>query len=303
MFNTVLAATDLRPRCDPAVQTAIRIAEQSSGEIYILHVRVDPSATLPLFGKHDKPDQTMAGAADHTALIKKDLASKWTDRCKSCRHYEIQIAIGTAWEEIIKWAQKKRPGLIVLGPHDEKDKQAGDQGPKRAIGSTIAGVVMREPCPVMIVNRMMTDEKLEFKNVVVGVDFSRSCSYALRFAIKLARERHSNLFLFHMLPIPPSAEYSQADYQRDRQIAEQKLQALCQAIPAGIDFRSNVTGVAFPHLEILGYAQTIAADLIVMGSHTKEKNGKWYVGSAVERVSSRAHCPVVVVSDPVALLN
>ncbi|MGD2269426.1 MAG: hypothetical protein PVI06_03425 [Desulfobacterales bacterium] len=43
--------------------------------------------------------------------------------------------------------------------------------------------------------------------------------------------------------------------------------------------------------------------MIVMGSYTKEKNGKWYVGSAVERVSCGAGCPVVVVSDTKALLK
>jgi nucleotide-binding universal stress UspA family protein len=41
--------------------------------------------------------------------------------------------------------------------------------------------------------------------------------------------------------------------------------------------------------------------LIVMGSRIKEKGGKWYVGSAVERVSHRSNCPVVVVADPKAL--
>jgi nucleotide-binding universal stress UspA family protein len=45
------------------------------------------------------------------------------------------------------------------------------------------------------------------------------------------------------------------------------------------------------------------ADLIVMGSHTKEKGGKWYFSSAVERVSYRSICPVVVVTDPKVLLT
>lgn len=40
-----------------------------------------------------------------------------------------------------------------------------------------------------------------------------------------------------------------------------------------------------------------------MGSHTKENDGKWYVGSAVERVSLRSICPVIVVTDPKALLS
>ncbi|MCP3895391.1 MAG: universal stress protein [Bacteroides sp.] len=52
-----------------------------------------------------------------------------------------------------------------------------------------------------------------------------------------------------------------------------------------------------------GYDDQKDIDLIVIGSHTKEKSGKWYAGSAVERVSLRSICPVIVVTDPKALLS
>jgi nucleotide-binding universal stress UspA family protein len=55
-------------------------------------------------------------------------------------------------------------------------------------------------------------------------------------------------------------------------------------------------------LEIIKCAGKKDADLIVMGSHTEENAGKWYVGSAVERVSYRSNCPVVVITDPNVLL-
>jgi nucleotide-binding universal stress UspA family protein len=64
-----------------------------------------------------------------------------------------------------------------------------------------------------------------------------------------------------------------------------------------------VWGGALPHLEIEKYAEKQDVDLIVMGSHTKTKEGKWYVGSVVERVSFRSICPVIVVTDPKALLG
>lgn len=304
MFNIVLAATDMRKRCDPAVQTAIEIAKQNYGEFYILHVLADTPKTLQQVGKRNNAEHEIISDTDYNELIKKDIESKWTGDYKPCSKYEIKISTGLPWRAIVKWARKKRSDLIVLGPHDEKDKQEIAAGPIRtAIGSTIEGVVMREPSPVMIVNRLMSGGKLDFKNVIVSVDFSRSCSIALRFAIKLAQERRSNLFMFHMLPVPPSTEYSQADYKRDLRIAEQKLETFCKDIPDKINFEYKVRGGALPYLEILEYAERKAADLIVMGSHTKERNGKWYVGSAVERVSCRSLCPVIVVSDPVALRN
>ena len=62
-------------------------------------------------------------------------------------------------------------------------------------------------------------------------------------------------------------------------------------------------GGAIPYLEIMRAAEKENVDRIIMGSHTKEKKGKWYVGSAVERVSYRSYCPVIVVTDPKALLS
>jgi hypothetical protein len=35
----------------------------------------------------------------------------------------------------------------------------------------------------------------------------------------------------------------------------------------------------------------------------KQNNGKWYVGSVVERVSYRATCPVIVITDPGIIPN
>ena len=56
-------------------------------------------------------------------------------------------------------------------------------------------------------------------------------------------------------------------------------------------------------MEILKYAEKNEVDTILMGSHTKEKSGKWYVGSAVERVSYRAMCPVIIITDPEIVLK
>ncbi|MDX2455446.1 universal stress protein, partial [Desulfosarcina sp.] len=64
----------------------------------------------------------------------------------------------------------------------------------------------------------------------------------------------------------------------------------------------NIWGGALPHQEIIKCAEKNKADLIVMGSHTKKTDGKWYAGSVVERTGFRSNCPVIVITDPDALL-
>jgi nucleotide-binding universal stress UspA family protein len=191
----------------------------------------------------------------------------------------------------------------VLGPHTGLANELGVVRVSGKIGSTVQGVIKHERCPVMVVNRSIPAEKLKFKNILVGTDFSESCKNALLFGIKLAQKHDSKIFIFHMAPVPPCPQYSQADYDKDINRLKQKLDEFCRVIPAEIQHDFNVWGGALPHLEILKCAGEKDADLIVMGSHTKEKSGKWYVGSAVERVSYRSVCPVVVVTDPIVLLT
>jgi hypothetical protein len=106
-----------------------------------------------------------------------------------------------------------------------------------------------------------------------------------------------------MIPVPPAPKYSRSDYAADAAYAKNRLGSFYETYLEGTDHRYLIRAGAMPHLEILDGAREKKADLIIMGSHTKEKSGKWYPGSAVERVGYRAACPVVVVTDSGALTH
>jgi nucleotide-binding universal stress UspA family protein len=119
--------------------------------------------------------------------------------------------------------------------------------------------------------------------------------------VDLARSTGARLILFHMHGVPPSPLYSKAHYDADVDRCCDRLQHFSAGIPAAVVFEYHVWGGSHPHLEILHGALKFSADLIVMGSHTKSRDPKWYVGSAVERVSHRSQCPLAVVTDPSVL--
>jgi nucleotide-binding universal stress UspA family protein len=72
-------------------------------------------------------------------------------------------------------------------------------------------------------------------------------------------------------------------------------------MPKGIEHELTIWGGTQPQEEILKFARDLDADLIVMGSRTKEADKRMYVGSAVEHVSAESSCPVAVVTHPDAL--
>ncbi len=92
--------------------------------------------------------------------------------------------------------------LIVLGPHAWKVGKKKD-----LIGDTYREHRGRcdheyHDSPVMIVNRLMPKERLNFKKIMICIDFSKSCAYGFQFASTLARRYGSKLFLFISLTTP-----------------------------------------------------------------------------------------------------
>jgi len=302
MFTNILAAIDGVTVCDAPVLTAARIAQQNNAKLHIIHVLESASADNRHLVKHFKTGEEISTGAAYEEAVMEEIKKVYVEVLKSYGNYEIRVTSGFPWEEILRWARQISADLIVLGPHSTKAEEKGVVRVVGKIGSTVEGVIMRENCPVMIVNPSIQKEGLTFKRILVGIDFSRSCECALCFAVKLGQEYGSKFFPFHMIPVPPLPKYSKADYEADKDAGKKRLKEFCHEFLQGTDHEYSVRGGALPHLEILKYAEQKDAHLIAMGSHTKEKAGKWYAGSVVERVGFRSKCAVVVVTDPEVLL-
>ena len=121
MFNKVLAATDLLEACGGAVLTAIEIAKQINGSLYILHVLESDSTIYREFVKHFKTGKEIVNYKEYEKTVKEEIDKKCAGALKNFGNYEIRVTIGFPWEEILRWARKERVDLIVLGPHAGRD--------------------------------------------------------------------------------------------------------------------------------------------------------------------------------------
>lgn len=302
MFTDILAATDLVRTADPVVEAAAKLAGQFQAKLHILHVLESSNAQNRRKVRHFFTGDEIQTSDAYEKQVTDEIHAVYSPVVHSSVDGDIRVVTGFPWEEILRWSRQLKPGLIVLGPHSARASEKGVIRVAGKIGSTVEGVVTRENCPVMIVNPAVQLNTTEFKRIVVGVDFSVSCECALAFAVQLARKFDGRIFPFHMVPVPPYPKYSRENYEADLAAANQRLTDFCRPFFDGLPHEYMVWGGALPHQEILSCAAKNQADLIVMGSHTKESQGKWYSGSVVERTGFRAVCPVVVVTDPKALL-
>ena len=288
MFERVLTATDMFEACDAAVITALEITKQNQGKLFILHV-MEPSYLNecgPLEHVKDfKTGKETAASQEYKEAVKEALNEKCAAALKPYGNYQIDLSYGRPYIEIRRWARKMGADLIVLGPHGGKIEGEGLTG--EPLGNTVEGVIMNVTSPVMIINRLIPKEKLNFKKIMVCVDFSKSCAYGFQFATTLAQRYGSKLFLFHVLSAPEKATAA----------SQEKLSKFCK-VPEGIGHEYSIWEGTQPYLEILKYAREKDVDLVVMGSRTREGDERGYIGSAVEQVSTECFCPVAVVTHP-----
>jgi nucleotide-binding universal stress UspA family protein len=143
------------------------------------------------------------------------------------------------------------------------------------------------------------------EDIVVPVDFGPASHEAWRAACELARIGGSRLHLVHVCAEPLHQPWAaQAEVDMDvladewaREAAEHMARFVC---PRGIDparlTRTVVRGGT--HREIVEFARTRGADLIVMGTHGYGPLRRLLLGSVTERVLRTAPCPVMAVRPP-----
>jgi nucleotide-binding universal stress UspA family protein len=141
-------------------------------------------------------------------------------------------------------------------------------------------------------------------HVVVGFDFSHSGRAALHRAVALAARapRH----VLHIIcaidpdePIPSIPSYDGVDYLYAARVQEalafetqQELDAL--EVSGRVNFFVHARIEDKPAIAILGLAQEVGADLIIVGSHGLTGMERLLLGSTSERIVREAKCSVEV---------
>ncbi|MCF8068451.1 MAG: universal stress protein [Desulfobacterales bacterium] len=301
MFTKILTATDKVTVRDITVLIAQRIANQANAELHIIHVLESVSTKNCNIIRHYLSGEEMLADSDYKKTIKNEISRNYAGLLNNNGNSTITVVTGFPWQEIIRYSRKISADLIVMGSLSLRAQTDKAVSSAEKVGNNLKEVIVRGKCPVIITNKKITKKRVKIKSVLACVDFSKSCIYALMFAEKLARYSNAKLFIFHMIPIPPQPKYSQADYEADFNTVTEKLRKICPDSIKRLDREYCIWGGSLPHTEVLKCAEKKDADLIVMGSHTKEKHGKWYTGSAVEGVAYRSNCPVIVLTDPTDL--
>ena len=275
--NSILATTDLTEECEPALRAASDLAIRSGAALHILHafeLRGNPYAERP--AARSAFQALVKEAEDGLAeQVRRTVAPGVDLRSVSSELY-------LPWKAIVQKAKEVAAELVILGPHEHV---AGD----RFLGSTADRVIRFADAPCLIVRR---GRGFEVTRIVLAIDGSAATNAAWQEAVlwasELATEKVGELHIVHCAPDMVEAIAGQDLIDgalRDAHAHLQERVSVTGAVLRGEDAAS----------EIVGYADRVGADLIVLASSGHRTLDRVITGSTTSSVALHSACPLLVV--------
>ena len=140
-------------------------------------------------------------------------------------------------------------------------------------------------------------------SILFCTDFSPTADRAFSQAVEAACRRGAELVLLHVIPEAEAQfwktyiyEVEGIDAKARRDVDEKIEQAYASRAPEGMVFRVEIR-IGQAAREILDLAETLGAELIVLGRRGHSALAELVFGSVTDRVVRGASCPVLVVPE------
>ena len=144
---------------------------------------------------------------------------------------------------------------------------------------------------------------MTYQKILVAIDDSEISVNVIQQAAQLAKALNSEITVVEVMALDPylADTYVRFDQSNDliervRGYVEENLAKAEQKFEElGLTVATQVLeGFSIPQ-EIIGAAQNLGADLIIMGSHGRTGFKKFILGSVAQKVLGESHVPVLIV--------
>lgn len=278
----LLAATDLTPRSDRAVQRAVQLAGAWQAPLTILHVVND-----------ELPQSILRVAVDEAEQVLAAQIAPWRE---SGVNVMFAVTKGHDYETIIAQAQNEAAKFIVMGTHRKMLMR------EHWLGTTVDQVVRYGDRPVLVVRKMPLRA---YEKIMVAVDFSQPSRLALEFALLLFPG--AIFTVLHSFHVPFKAfQPSRQTTQQFFDLHEKEMIQFIQSVVG--DFRARygeisceiktVVEEGFPIGTVYQQVNTQKPDLVVIGTHGRTGFRQAILGSTAEELISTLPVDVLAVKVP-----
>jgi nucleotide-binding universal stress UspA family protein len=301
-LRRVLVPIDFSPESLKTLRYAKRLGERFRAKLHLVHVITPPLTFLPQQTPLSFTNFSKDLAADASERLGK-LADEFS-LPKTPKPYSL--CSGALADEINTAARVTRAELIAIATR-------GFTGLKRAfVGSTTESVLRNAPCPVLVVRENVRRSKgpgarkarpaLQFRKILVPLDFSEPSRLGLEYALGFAEEFHATVVLFHSVFVSPylmgnrvTAPQVPMLIESEQKSARTEMENLREAISRKGGMVETKVVLGSPVEEIGKYVRKAGVDLIITSTHGRSGLQRVFIGSTAERIVRYAPCPVLVV--------
>lgn len=300
-IHRVLCPIDFSDHSRHALQHAIAFAGLYRAPITVVHVYSAPPPVVPpvafMAGPAGVP-QRSASPAELQEVTEE--VRRFCEPVVSGDPPEIAVVEGTPAKEIVRFAERVRADLLVMGTH-------GRGGFERLVlGSVTEKVVRTSRSAVLTIPPAVQSpvaRPVLYKTILCAVDFSDASNRAVEYAVSLAQENDARLILLHVVEgfvdeavLDVNVHWNVPEYRR--YLEQDALSRLKAVVPE--DARTSLQAEerlasGKPYQGILRIADESGADLIVMGVQGRAALEQWAFGSTTHHIVREARCPVLTV--------
>jgi nucleotide-binding universal stress UspA family protein len=280
LFERILVPTDMSGFSDRALQYALHFSERLGSQLTLLHAKkISWLATEHPFGYYleNSPEEKVA-------LIRK-LAAYAAAHAPATSPLTTLFADDSPEGAIPRIARVLPADLIIMGTH-------GRHGIRRALlGSVTAHVLRETETPVLTVNPSLFASPVGIRTVLCPVSLTGTARAALEQASAIAEAFAAELVVLHICEGAEPRLFSDLRDELGRWVAP--------SLRAGTRYKEVVAhGDAAG--QILGAADHVDADLVVIGAHPR-RAGNAALGRTAVRIAQFPNRPVMtVVATPAA---
>ncbi|HLG02430.1 MAG TPA: universal stress protein [Bacteroidia bacterium] len=257
-----------------AMEHAAFLARLVKAEITLLHV-------IPLteyYFRLPEPIMYIETAEEMRQMIE----NKLTETAKEMRkEYSISVRTlatrGKVAAEVVEIAREEKSDLIIMGTHGAKGFE------EYFIGSNAERVVSLAPCPVVTVQTHATH--LGFTNIVLPIDRLPHSREKVEPAIQLASVYNAKIHILGLLEEEGEGEYEKL------QIVLNQVQTRVEH--AGLTFTRHTLKGTNLAVESLKYANSVAADLIIIMTDQESKLTGILLGVIARQIVNHSRVPVM----------
>lgn len=285
-LQRVCVGTNFSPEAALAVQSALTLARATGAPLDLVHIVHRPALYERVLHRHPASDQELVARA--TAHLQQVASGPGFAGITIGHH----VRLGAPFAELIAGCRELGGSLLVVGVR--KRSSLTDL----LLGSTAERVLRKAEVPVLLARQALPAQP---SCILAPTDFSDASHAALDEAIALARRWGARLVLLHVIePIMQSYAWATDLAGGEVYVIEPAdLQPEWDALLAQLD----LAGVRWEQQTIKGEvsttvtaaAESLKADLIVIGTHGRTGLTHALLGSVAEGVARAAHTSVLTV--------